>query len=165
MPGESRSQVWGCRTRTGYLIRVEGHGTMRESHAIQQFAAGALTEDTMTLSIDLNNAQFLDSTFLGGLVRLHKQFGQRQPGCFRIVATSEKVKALLMASRVHTVFTITDEADEVLGECVAITSGVLDPKDLGGHIMDCHRQLAEIEGPDQDAFRRIADQLAAELNK
>jgi anti-anti-sigma factor len=165
MPGESRSQVWGGRTRTGYLIRVEGHGTMRESHAIQRFAAGALTDDTMTLSIDLNNAQFLDSTFLGCLVRLHKQFGQRQPGSFRIFATSEKVKTLLMPSRLHTVFTITDEADEVLGGCVAITSGVLDPKDLGHHIMDCHRQLAEIEGPDQDAFRRIADQLDAELNK
>jgi anti-anti-sigma factor len=165
MPGESRSQVWGGRTRTGYLIRVEGHGTMRESHAIQQFAAGALTDDTMTLSIDLNDAQFLDSTFLGCLIRLQKEFGQRQPGSFRIVATSEKVKAILMPSRVHTVLTITDEADEVLGECLAITSGVSDPKDLGSHIMECHRQLAEIEGPDQAAFRRIADQLATELNK
>jgi hypothetical protein len=81
------------------------------------------------------------------------------------MATGDKVKALLMPSKVHTVLTITDEPDEVLGECVAITSGVSDPKDLGQHIMDCHRQLAEIEGPDQDAFRRIADQLAAELKK
>ncbi len=164
MSAKSRSQVWGCRTRTGYLIRVEGHGTMRESHAVHRFIAGALTDDAMTLSIDLNDAQFLDSTFLGCLVGLQKQWGPQKPGCFRIVATAEKVKALLLPCRIHTVFTITNDADEVLGECVAITSGVMEPKDLGRHIMECHRQLAEIDGPDQDAFRRIADQLARELN-
>ena len=48
---------------------------------------------------------------------------------------------------------------------VAITAGVKEPKDLGHHIMACHRQLAEIDGPDQNAFRRIADQLAEDLNK
>ena len=161
----SRSQIWACRTRTGYLIRVEGHGTMRESHAVQKFVAGTLSDDTLTLSIDLNDAQFLDSTFLGCLVGLQKRWGQRKPGSFQVTATAEQVKKLLAPTRIHTMLTITDGADDVLGERVAITEGVKEPKDLGRHIMECHRRLAEIDGPDQNAFRRIADQLAEELDK
>ena len=161
----SRSQIWACRTRTGYLIRVEGHGTMRESHAVQKFVASTLNDGTFTLTIDLNETQFLDSTFLGCLVGLQKRWGECKPGCFQVTATAEQVKRLLAPSRIHTLLTITDEADEVLGESVAVTAGVKEPKDLGRHIMECHRQLAEINGPDQNAFRRIADQLAAELDK
>lgn len=165
MTAKSRSQVWAYRTRTGYLIRVEGHGTMRESHAVQKFVAGTLSDDTLTLSIDLNDAQFLDSTFLGCLVGLQKTWGQRKPDCFQVIATAEQVKKLLTPTRIHTLLTITDKADDVLGDRVAITAGVMEPRDLGRHIMECHRQLAEIEGPDQNAFRRIADHLAEELNK
>ena len=165
MAENSRSQVWACRTASGYLIRVNGHGTMRESLAVHEFADGFLGENGVTLTIDLNACQFLDSTFLGCLVSLHKRCEQKTPQGFRVAASEQKVKALLEPTRIHTLFSVTEDSEDVVGECVAITSEVQEPRDLGRHIMKCHRQLADIDGPDQDVFQRIADRLARELGE
>src|SRR5262249_2450828 len=62
------------RTATGYLIRVEGHGTLRESDALQRFVRERLG-DADTLAVDLADCVCLDSTFLGCLLGLHKRMG------------------------------------------------------------------------------------------
>jgi hypothetical protein len=46
---------------------------------------------------------------------------------------------------------------------LAVDQPTLDKRDLTQHVMECHRRLAEVEGPQQAAFRRIAEQLEREL--
>ena len=59
------------RTKFGYLLRLVGRGTMRESPTVRDFACGAI-EDGAEFVVDLSACEYLDSTFLGCLVLLHK---------------------------------------------------------------------------------------------
>ena len=50
------------RTETGYLFRVIGRGTMRQSPAVRDFVSGAM-EDGVEVVLDLCECEYLDSTF------------------------------------------------------------------------------------------------------
>ena len=43
--------------------------------------------------------------------------------------------------------------------------GSADAATLARHVMDSHRELAEVDGPDRAKFSAIADRMAAELGE
>src|SRR5579875_1841293 len=57
-----------ARTESGYRLRVQGRGTMPQSHCVQNFVAEALAKDDRVVVLDLSEADYLDSTFLGCLL-------------------------------------------------------------------------------------------------
>ena len=57
------------------------------------------------------------------------------------------------------------EIPPVIGEFVVIAPEAMNSKDMARHIMECHRRLAEIPGPQQNAFAAIAQQMARELEQ
>ena len=65
------------RTEAGYAIRIEGRGTMRESPALQRVVRTVLDGEACAVTIDLAVCDYLDSTFLGCLVDLHRRSRQR----------------------------------------------------------------------------------------
>ena len=162
---QTNSQIWACRSKSGYVIRVEGHGTMRESHALKEFLHCCFDQSELSVTVDLSECKFLDSTFLGCLVGLHKRLARPNSNGLTVVASADKIASLLHATRIDSLLNTASVAEDVVGECVPVTIAVQDPSGLGHHIMECHRRLAEIDGPDQIAFRRIADQLAQELTE
>lgn len=151
------------QTPSGSAIRIEGRGTMRESPAVREFAVRALDQGTERLMIDLEGCDYLDSTFLGCLVDLHRRYGVTEPPRFVVSAPAATVQRLLAASRLDRFLRPTEERPEILGEAVVLPSQALETTELGRHVMECHRRLAEIGGPNQAIFERIADQLAEEL--
>jgi len=151
------------QTRSGSAIRIEGRGTMRESPAVHEFAVQVLNQGSERLVIDLADCEYLDSTFLGCLVDLHKRYGTSEPPRFVVSAPAETARRLLAATRLDTLLHPTEERTEFLGESVVLPPQVLEAIELGRHVMECHRRLAEIAGPNQAIFERIADQLAQEL--
>ena len=62
------------RTADGFLIRIQGRGTLQASPALEQFVHGSL-QANQRIVVDLSNCDYLDSTFLGCLLklRLHVQ--------------------------------------------------------------------------------------------
>ena len=152
------------RTAKGYLVQVEGRGTMRESRTLHDFAIGIISDQQCTLVVDLASCEYLDSTFLGCLVNLYKNFGRREANRFYVVANEDRSMSLLAPTRLHTVLPILDSPPLLIAECFALQPVETERDDLGQHIMECHRRLAEIGGPNQEVFNRIADQLEAELN-
>jgi hypothetical protein len=48
---------------------------------------------------------------------------------------------------------------------VELSGPILPRADLGRHVMECHRRLAELGGSRAPSFRSIADQLARELGE
>ncbi len=115
------------------------------------------------LVVDLAGCDYLDSTFLGCLVDLHKHYGMRQPSRFTVVAPPEAAHRLLGPTHLDRFLHIADAVPETIGNAVELPREVLGPDDLGRHLLDCHRRLAEVEGPNQAIFQRIADRLATEL--
>ncbi len=113
--------------------------------------------------IDLSGCDYLDSTFLGCLVDLHKRHGRGRPPRFEVAAPRRCAAACSPSSRLDALLNLIDEAPEVVGEELDLPAVAAGPAELGRHVMECHRRLAELGGPDQAAFERIADQFAREL--
>lgn len=151
------------RTGSGYRIRVEGHGTMRESPAVHEFARQVLDGEPGALVMDLSACTYLDSTFLGNLVDLRRRYDLGHPPRFLLVAPPEVRKRLLAPNHLDSLFPFTERCPEVIGEDVELSPVTLGRDDLGLHVLETHRRLAEVEGPNQAAFREVVDRLSREL--
>lgn len=164
-PTSSQSALKVARTPTGHSIRVEGRGTMRESRTASEFAARTLEVPGATLTIDLSACDYLDSTFLGCLVEMQNRAGRAAPPRFVASAPPEKVKKLLGPTKLDLVVKTTAQPPEVVGEYLALPAADPLSANIMRHVMECHRRLAELGGPQQAAFAAIADSVERELRE
>lgn len=163
MPSPTALKV--ARTPGGHCIRVEGRGTMKESPTASQFALKALEAPGATLVVDLSGCEYLDSTFLGSLVEMQRRAGGGNPPRFAVSAPPEVVKKLLGPTRLDAVLKSRPEPPQVVGEYLTLPAADPASPDVMRHVMECHRRLAELGGPQQAAFAAIADNLERELQK
>ena len=167
MPGGTLSVGRGP---DGYCLRLQGRCTMAESPTAHEFAERTMrpTDDGAgnALYVDVTQCTYLDSTFLGSLLDLHRRHGKANPPKMALVATPEARKKLFEATHLHTVFNFTESCPGPIDAwvdlpCLATrTSG-----EVARHVMECHRRLAEIDGPNQASFAAVAQQLERELSK
>jgi hypothetical protein len=80
-----------------------------------------------------------------------------------VSAPPEKVKKLLAPTKLDVVLKSTAEPPAVIGEWVDLPAADPASPDVVRHVMDCHRRLAELGGPQHAAFAAIADNLEREL--
>ena len=164
-----RAKISVARFSQGVTVRVVGPGTMSESRLVHAFADQVLGgQSSQQVIFDLSGCSYLDSTFLGGLVSLHKRYGTGRAegdGRFSIFAPAEQRRLLFSVSRLDQLLSFAAElpaasADQDL-------SLEVDPyaskEDLTRYILECHRRLAELGGPDAQDFGRVADALENEL--
>jgi anti-anti-sigma factor len=163
MSDDDSSNVLIGRIETGYIIVVLGRGTCRESAAVEQFASESLRADSCSVTIDLSACDYLDSTFLGCLVHLHKRFGVEHPSRFVVVASPEKVQQLLAPSRLDTLLSIVSKSPNLRDTLMVLPQAKVDEFRMGRHVMECHRLLANLGGPHAAAFAAVANQLEREL--
>lgn len=168
-----------ARTPTGYCLRVEGRGTMRESRPAAEFVTQALAGPggpPPTVAVDLSACDHLDSTFLGCLVEMQRRVSKPPAGAadgagtapllgprFVVSAPPEKVKKLLSPTKLDVVLKTTAEPPQVTGDYVTLPPEDPADADVVRHVMECHRRLAELGGPQHAAFAAIADNLEREL--
>jgi len=152
-----------ARTSGGYRLRVEGCGTMQDSALAACFVKEALTDPACSVVVDLSGASYLDSTFLGCLVAMYRGHGA---GRVRIAAPKESAQALFGSSQLDRALRVSEDLPEPIGAYVTIKSQTGGGgAEMARHIMECHRQLAEIPGPQQQAFAAVAQQMARELEQ
>lgn len=146
------------------LFRIEGHGTARESVAFYSRAVKDLANESCRLTLDLSACDYLDSTFIGCLFELYKQFAHDAPDRFVLAGTSDHCRSLLGQTQLHKLLRLVEAAPDTKGfEEVSCDS--IAPAAFGRHVMESHTRLAEIEGPQQSVFRGIADEMARELKE
>ena len=163
MSDDSASTIMIGRVEMGYVIVVVGRGTCRESAALEQFATQAFLAENCAVTIDLSGCNHLDSTFLGCLVTLHKRFGAGYPSRFVVAASPEKVQKLLTPSKLDKFLEITDKSPRVRDTLMILPESKVDQFQMGRHVMECHRLLADLGGPHAAAFASVADRLEQEL--
>ena len=163
-----------ARTPTGFCLRVEGRGTMRESRPAAEFVKQSLSSPAgggaaPTVVVDASACDHLDSTFLGCLVEMQRRVSKAPagPGAigprFVVSAPPEKVRKLLSPTKLDSVLKTTPEPPQVVGEYVPLPPEDPADPDVVRHVMECHRRLAELGGPQQAVFAAIADNLEREL--
>jgi anti-anti-sigma regulatory factor len=151
------------RTRSGYNIRIVGRGTLRESPTVHAFAKHVLNNEPVSVVIDLTSCDYLDSTFLGGLIDLHRRYGFKQPTRLLVSAPPEARTRLLAPNCLDGLFHYLQDEAEVAGQDVELPTVSLPKEELGRHVLECHRRLVELGGPAQAAFQGVVDRLAQEL--
>lgn len=156
--------LWVAHAAEAYIVEVRGRGTLRESRAMHDYVECILQESDSRLVVDLTGCDYLDSTFLGCLVQIHRHHSGPQHRV-AIAAPPEKVKALLAQLHLDRLFHLVPAAPAKACEPAALPAVAVDPCELGRHVMECHRRLAELGGPQKDAFARIADHLAHDLDQ
>jgi anti-anti-sigma regulatory factor len=156
-----------ARAADAYVVQVRGRGTLRESRCLHEYARCILSVAGNRVVVDLSACDYLDSTFLGCLVQLHRQNAGGAVGNARVqlAAGPAKVAALLAPLKLDKLFHILPAPPAMESEAAALPAAAADPYELGQHVMECHRRLAELGGPQQDAFARIADHLAHDLER
>jgi ABC-type transporter Mla MlaB component len=148
---------------------------MRESRSAAEFVSRAVDADPGTaVVIDLSACDYLDSTFLGCLVEMQRRAAKAPaaPGApagvtgprFVVSAPPEKVKKLLSPTKLDLALKRTAEPPQLSGEWVDLPAADPASPDVMRHVMECHRRLAELGGPQQAAFAAIADNLERELH-
>jgi anti-anti-sigma regulatory factor len=170
MSPKGTSAIRVAHTTAGFLARVEGWGTMRESPLLQEFAWECLQGNASPLVVDLSACGYLDSTFLGCLVGLHQHFGCDHPPRFVVAASPEQRQRLLAPLQLHRVLKLIDDAPQQVGDWLTLcatgpSSLQSDPRQLGRHMLECHRRLAELGGANEAVFGPIVEQLACDLQK
>jgi anti-anti-sigma regulatory factor len=155
------------RTASGFLVQVEGWGTLRESPALREFAVQSLDDPggPSTVVVDLSHCDYLDSTFLGCLVSLHRKYNRTSPHRFQVAASCDQCQKLLAPTHLNHLLDVTEVCPEPVSDVLEVSRPLLPTYDLGRHILECHRRLAELGGSQAASFRSIADHLARELGE
>jgi anti-anti-sigma regulatory factor len=155
------------RTASGFLVQVEGRGTVSESPALHEFAVQSLDalRGPSTVVVDLSHCDYLDSTFLGCLVSLHRKYNRTSPHRFQVAASCDKRQMLLAPTHLNHLLDVTEVCPEPISDVLEVSRPILLSADLGRHVMECHRRLAELGGSRAASFQSIADRLARELGE
>jgi anti-anti-sigma factor len=151
------------RIESGFLLRLSGRGTLHDSPAVRDFVCGIIKEGAQIV-LDLSECEYLDSTFLGCLMVLHERSSNR-PGSFAVLANETARRKLLRTVRLDRLLTFIDECPVSIGEPVILRSSELKRTDFCRHLLETHRKLSELGGPEAATFGSIADEFAKELNR
>lgn len=152
-----------ARCPEGYVVSLVGRGTLRESPAFRDFV-GQCLDNGHVVTVELTECGYLDSTFLGCLIGLHKRSLGLGGSLLRFVADEPCRLRLLSTASLHKLLDFVAECPATDDDYITLEFGHFDSRDLGKHVMTSHRLLADLGGDDAEQFRAIADRLQKELN-
>jgi anti-anti-sigma regulatory factor len=168
----ANSVLLSAPTERGFLLRVVGRGTFTESPIFREFVTRCLDmKGKPSVVVDVTRCDYVDSTFMGCLIWLHKfaESGAR----LKFYASPEKSRELFGYCMLDLVLNIVDTCPAHTDEFVVLTMVDIETSELGRHIAECHRQLAKLgeaqsgptqSGPKESArFQSIADRLDRDL--
>lgn len=114
--------------------------------------------------MDLSDCNYLDSTFLGCLVILHKR-GCGHGNRFHVHANGPVREKLLHPTRLDQLLSFCARPPETMGAHVTLQVTDLERDEFGRHLLATHDELAKLGGPAAGAFERVAAQLRRELGE
>ncbi|HTE49665.1 MAG TPA: STAS domain-containing protein [Kofleriaceae bacterium] len=159
-----RSKITVARFSAGVAIRVEGPGTIGESPLVHAFAEEVLRDRSLRVIVNVRDCTYMDSTFLGGLISLFRRHGATGKR-FAIFAPEPQRTALFGQSRLDTVLPFVDSLPVEADEGMPLEAhGPDSAEDLTRYVIECHRRLAELGGPDAPDFAHVADALSSQLD-
>ncbi|MCA9185500.1 MAG: STAS domain-containing protein, partial [Planctomycetales bacterium] len=160
LPGNSQLVMGHAENEV--IVRIVGRGTMHESACVRAFIEDCLDNDASVL-LDLNACNYLDSTFLGCLIALHRLGKRHENIAFRVCADHATCQRLLSTSTLTRLLNIVPQCPSMSTDEVCVAAEVPEPDALGRHVMQCHRLLADLGGEHAEQFRAIANRLELEL--
>jgi anti-anti-sigma factor len=140
-------------------FRVEGWVTMNHSLPLRRCAEHCLKEGA-TVRVDLRHCIYMDSTFLGTLLFLHRA-AAKGTGKFVLISPSTQCGELFRQVGLEDGFTLAADAEEPNAEDWTILTNESKDKCAFTHnVVQAHQELATLPGPAGDQFRAVVRCLA-----
>jgi anti-anti-sigma factor len=156
-------ELCAARTELGFVVRVQGRGTSAHSPALADFVLGCFEQEPdARVAVDLLQCDYLDSTFLGCLLKLQRAGSETR---FQVVADDAAKARLLAATHLNSYLTVVPGAPKSTTPFLQIDARPLSQRELGQHIMESHQALSEVPSDFAAQFRKIAGQLMIELSE
>lgn len=87
--------------------------SLKEATMFRNRIFSIIDSNQKDIIIDLSKCEFMDSTFLGSLVLIHKKI-KLQSGNLKLIITSSRIKEILKQSGLAKVFEIYSSIDEAI---------------------------------------------------
>src|SRR5437879_6155065 len=120
------------------LFQIDGWATMSQSLPLRRFAERALAESGRKVWVDLRRCTYLDSTFLGTLLFLHRAAGRLGGREFRLISPSCECAKLLQQMGVIEVLPILQMAEPVPSSWTILTKEPEDKQHFQRNVLEAH---------------------------
>jgi anti-anti-sigma regulatory factor len=147
------------------VIRVNGRGTSVTSATFERLVADGLREGNESVVVDLTDCEFLDTTFLGCLVTMHRRSLDLPGDPFVIIAPAATRARLFHTAHLDRVLRFVEQSEPLIGEMVAVEISEAGRHELGRHVAQAHRALASLGGGEAGEFKEIADSVERDLDQ
>lgn len=135
-------------------FKVDGRATMHQSTPLRRQAETSLAAGVLRINVDLRDCPYMDSTFLGTLLFLHKQLGERQ-GRFSLIAPSTACAKLLRQMGLDDYLREHDDAVSPTGGWSELPPGGTDGPSMRRTVEEAHRELAGLPGEAGAQFEEV----------
>lgn len=138
-------------------FHVEGRATMTQSLPLRRHAERALEAGATDVRVDLRDGTYMDSTFVGTLLALHKTMEAGGKGRLTVVAPSAQCARILRDLGLHDVLTTAEDGHDAAAPWVELPCGADDAGAFKRNIKEAHEQLAELPGPVGKQFEQVVE--------
>lgn len=162
----TRGKVLARRVGDEICIWVSGQVTCQHSPAMRQYVEEGLAEGADKVHVDLRECTYCDSTFLGTLLQLKRQFDARGQDALHLISPSPEFRKLIAqigAARLFCIVDLERSADAATWEELEDNVDRLGESCFKQNVVDAHQELARAGGPLAERFGPLADAVAREL--
>src|SRR5262245_2375963 len=138
-------------------FHVEGRATMTQSLPLRRCAERALEAGATHVRVDLRDGTYMDSTFVGTLLALHKMIEASGKGRLTVVAPSASCGRILRDLGLFDVLLTTADGLDAGAPWVELPCGADDAGAFKRNIKEAHEKLAELPGPVGKQFEQVVE--------
>lgn len=151
---ESRGTVCFLQHDGAVTFRVEGRGTMAQSLPLRRQAEHSLENGLRQLRVDLRACTYMDSTFIGTLLKLRKSAEARGTVEFTLLAPSPACDRILQGMGLGEVFQVQPADPLPEGDWTELSCDLNDLSSFKRTIVQAHEELARLPGPAGEQFQQ-----------
>jgi anti-anti-sigma factor len=140
-------------------VQIHGRGTMRQAPGVRRLADCGKAAAVVQLFLDLNDCCFMDSTFLGTLLCLRRQFGDEG---FCLVRPSPECRRHLEQVGLLDVLAMRETLPVPDADWITVTDADNDLGEFRTSVVQAHQALAALPGDSGEHFRSVAACLSSE---
>ncbi|MBI1918336.1 MAG: STAS domain-containing protein [Planctomycetes bacterium] len=134
-------------------FRVDGCGRATNSLPLRRFAEEALAAGAANLRVDLRRCTHMDSTFIGTLLQLKRLAEKEKRGSLVLLSPSTQCGQILRQMGLERILVVESAVEEV-GPWTEL-GGEEDETAFKCNAVEAHQELATLEGPVGETFRRV----------
>jgi anti-anti-sigma regulatory factor len=148
------------RIGTTVSFRVEGRATLTQAAPFRKFAEACLVGGATLFRIDLRDCTYLDSTFLGTILHLHKKGTASGLARVVLVAPSTPCGKILQQMGLIEFLTTEQAGPDEPADWQVLPAEPPDISTFKRTVTQAHEELANLPGPAGEQFRAAVRCLA-----